>query len=617
VALQTLRDAGLNLDLSFVAPETATGTAFIMLDASGQNCIAVAPGANFAWNAARVEGLREAIAGAQMLLLGNEITPAATTRALELARECNTPVLLNYAPVAYKEVPLNEAVTILVVNESEAAALTQHEVTDVASAMVAARALLARGPRQVALTLGALGVVLGDSNGVRHLPAFKVAPVDTVAAGDTFCGALAVAWCEKRPFDTAAQFASAAAAIAVTRAGALPSIPSRAEIESYCRQQKLETHAFFKSSCRQVLWLLCALFAPLARCQAATVEKTIYNGLEAYRLSDGKTEGVVVPALSGRVMRYASVGGANWLWNAPRDKLSGAGYKNYGGDKTFAGPHPAWGTFVDNLWPPDPSWDGAAHVAQVLPSGALRTRGNVWRGFGVRVIREFSFNAAGEFMVSHTIEKVEGEPRQLAIWPVTQTIPPDAVYIPLNEKSAYLWGFHPFGNLPETAKVEPLIELPTEFGKPFLRPKLLKITPTTGGGFKLGADSPVAAIAAVKSGVAFVQRADKWKDQYPDGAEGAGLPVEFYNHGDGGAGQYVELELLSPLYRLKIGESKTLVTRWSLHALPVDIATPEIISQLFQSARKIIVALLNHDFKVEFASPSNRQTSAHFDLETF
>jgi hypothetical protein len=290
--------------------------------------------------------------------------------------------------------------------------------------------------------------------------------------------------------------------------------------------------------------------------------------MPAYRLSDGKTEAVVVPSLSGRVMRFGTVGGANWLWNASPEKLQGDGYKNYGGDKTFAGPHPVWNTFADNLWPPDPLWDGPAHTAQVLPEGGLRTTGNVWRGFGVRVVREFSFSSAGEFVVSQTLEKVEGEPRQLAIWPVTQVLPPDAVYLPLNEKSAYLWGFHPFGNLPATAQVEPLTGALPEMAKALPRPKLLKITPTTGGSYKLGADSPVAAIAAVKGSVAFVQRAQKLDGQYPDGAEGAGLPVEFYNHGEGGVSQYIELELLSPLLRFRKGDSQTFVTRWSLHALP-------------------------------------------------
>ncbi len=339
---------------------------------------------------------------------------------------------------------------------------------------------------------------------------------------------------------------------------------------------------FSKKLASPFIWLLCALFWLVATCHAATVGKTTYNGWEAYRLSDGKTEAVIVPSLSGRVMRFGTIKGANWLWNAPPEKLQGNGYKNYGGDKTFAGPHPAWSTFANGIWPPDPSWDGGAHLAQVLPGGRLKTTGDVWRGFGVRVIREFSFNAAGEFVVSQTLEKVEGEPRVVAIWPVTQVAPPDAVYLPLNEKSAYLWGFHPYGSLPKTARVEPWVEMPFQIGTPPPRPRLLKITPIAGGGYKLGADSPVVSIAAVKDGVAFVQRTEKVEAPYPEGVEGAGMTIEFYHHGESGSAQYLELELMSPLYTLKMGDSKTLVTRWSLHALPGPIATPEFMLQLLQ-----------------------------------
>jgi hypothetical protein len=122
---------------------------------------------------------------------------------------------------------------------------------------------------------------------------------------------------------------------------------------------------------------------------ATTVEPAVYHGAPAYRLSNGKTEAVVVPSLSGRVMRFGTVGGDNWLWNAAPEKLNGDGYKNYGGDKTFAGPHPVWNTFADNLWPPDPAWDGAAHLAQVLPDWQAQNNWQcmawLWRARDTRV----------------------------------------------------------------------------------------------------------------------------------------------------------------------------------------------------------------------------------------
>lgn len=322
---------------------------------------------------------------------------------------------------------------------------------------------------------------------------------------------------------------------------------------------------------RKMLSQLCLIFLsvfclPTLLASGGTVEATEFNGLPAYRLSDGKTEAVVVPALSGRVMRYGTVGGLNWMWNAPVEKLQGDGYKNHGGDKTFAGPHSVWETFGP-IWPPDASWDGAPHQAQVLAEGRLKTTGNIWRGFGVRVIREFSFNASGEFVITHTLEKVEGEPRQLAIWPVTQTISADAVIIPLKVNSAYARSFHSFGDLPASAKMEVLPEAVLENGRRS-EMKLLKVTPTAETAYKIGADSPLAAIAAIKGNLVFLQRGEELQGQYPDGGEGAGLPVEFYSHGESGSAHFVELELLSPLVCLRAGESITFTTRWSVHPLP-------------------------------------------------
>ena len=314
--------------------------------------------------------------------------------------------------------------------------------------------------------------------------------------------------------------------------------------------------------------LLALCLAPLFS-HAGTVEKIEYNSVDAYRITDGKTEAVVVPSFSGRIMRYGAVGGANWMWNSPAEKLTGKGYQNYGGDKTFAGPHPFWGAF-ESVWPPDPTWDGPAHVAEVLPEGRLKTTGNIWRGFGVRIIREFSYSAAGELVVTQTIDKVEGEPRQLAVWPVTQTAPPDAVYIPLNPNSAYTRGYHPFGGLPASAQVETLAGTTSEGSEPGSRSRLLKITPTVGTGYKLGTDSLVASIAAVKGDAMFLQRGEKLKGQYPDGAEGSGMSVEFYNHWDKAPNHFVELELLSALKTLKVGGSLTFTSRWSLHNLPSD-----------------------------------------------
>jgi len=124
-------------------------------------------------------------------------------------------------------------VTVLKPNESEAARLTSAATGDVTSAAGAARQLLARGPHLVVVTRGAAGAVVANRDGVVALPAFSVTAVDTTAAGDAFTAALAVGLAERLPPAEAARRAAAAGALAATRRGAQPSLPTRAEQEAF------------------------------------------------------------------------------------------------------------------------------------------------------------------------------------------------------------------------------------------------------------------------------------------------------------------------------------------------------------------------------------------------
>lgn len=210
-----------------------TGTALIMFDARGDNCIAVAPGANdrlLPDDADRCAGL---IADAGIILLNMEIPAATLRRVLEIARERGTRVLFNYAPIRGGAVEVSDAMTGLIVNEQEAAALAGASPDSLDSLRDAASRLRAKGPRFVIVTLGSQGAIVADERGMRTVPAFTVEPIDTTAAGDTFCGTLGVALGEGKGLDDAVRFAAAAAALCVTRVGAQPSIPNRPEIDAF------------------------------------------------------------------------------------------------------------------------------------------------------------------------------------------------------------------------------------------------------------------------------------------------------------------------------------------------------------------------------------------------
>lgn len=221
--------------LKSVAGEPS-GSALVMFDHKGDNYLTVAPGANACLLPEDIEGNLSLIENSGILLLQMEIPERTNQQVLSLATRAGVPVMFNYAPVNQLEVPVSAAMNWLVVNEVEAAALTGLDVTDHESAKIAAERLRDKGPAHIVLTLGTRGLHYFGDTGHLHLPAFVVAAEDTTAAGDTFCGALATGIFEQMPIGEALRFASAAAALSVSRMGAQPSIPRRAEIDEFLRK---------------------------------------------------------------------------------------------------------------------------------------------------------------------------------------------------------------------------------------------------------------------------------------------------------------------------------------------------------------------------------------------
>ena len=231
----SLAAAGADTAAVMGTKSAATGVALIWVDAQGQNSIVVASGANHAFVAADVAGLRRTVRGAAFLLAQLE-TPLDTVSALlALAREEGARTILDPAPARPLSRDLLGAVDILTPNESEALILLGRPPARVstADAPALAAALRGLGAKAVVLKLGDQGCVFDDGERPLYVPAFAVEVTDSTAAGDTFNGALAVALAEEMPMRGALRFASAAAAISVTRDGAQSSLPTRAEVESF------------------------------------------------------------------------------------------------------------------------------------------------------------------------------------------------------------------------------------------------------------------------------------------------------------------------------------------------------------------------------------------------
>lgn len=222
----------INVEYLVRDPSNPSGVALIFVGGNGENSIAVASGANAKLTPGDIRKAKAAFKGAQVLVLQLETPLNTVEAAAELAAAAGVRTILNPAPARALPDKLLRRVYLLTPNESEAELLTGIKVTDEASAGTAAQALLDRGARNVIVTLGARGALVASDGSKVLVPPHKVKAVDTTAAGDVFSGALAVAIAEGKSLLDAARFATAAAAISVTRMGAQASVPTRREIET-------------------------------------------------------------------------------------------------------------------------------------------------------------------------------------------------------------------------------------------------------------------------------------------------------------------------------------------------------------------------------------------------
>lgn len=228
-----------NIDIApvSVVEGESTGVALIFVNAEGENVIGIHAGANAALTPERVNAQREIIANAEALLMQLESPVESVLAAAEIAHQNHTTVVLNPAPARVLSDELLALVDIITPNETEAEKLTGVRVENDDDAARAAKVLHDKGIGTVIITLGSRGVWASVNGEGRRVPGFKVKAIDTIAAGDTFNGALVTALLEGKRMDDAIRFAHAAAAIAVTRKGAQPSVPWRKEIDEFLSQQ--------------------------------------------------------------------------------------------------------------------------------------------------------------------------------------------------------------------------------------------------------------------------------------------------------------------------------------------------------------------------------------------
>ena len=231
--LQQLAESNVDADSVFVDESVASGVAIIAVDDAAQNNIIIASGANHQVDQSDLERLSHHMPQAKVLLLQLEIPLDMIVAAAKLARQHNVTVLLDPAPAQALPAELYPLIDIITPNEIEAGQLVDFPIKTQEDAQHAAQRLLARGVKTAVIKMGAVGVVYATAESTDFVPAFSVQAVDTVAAGDAFNGGLAAGLGEGLALPQAVRWGAAAGALSATKAGAQPSMPTRAEFEAF------------------------------------------------------------------------------------------------------------------------------------------------------------------------------------------------------------------------------------------------------------------------------------------------------------------------------------------------------------------------------------------------
>lgn len=230
-SIQHYRDEGLDVS-GIMKSDAASGVALITVDAAGENSIVVASGANADITVDDIESIREQIEESSILLLQLEIPVPVVKRAAEIAHKAGVYVILNPAPACTLPEDIFGCISLIIPNYSEMHLLTGYEPADAEAADAAFRKMRGMGVRDIILTMGSKGCIVDQQGRDSRIsiPAHKVKAVDTTGAGDTFCGALCVALSEGKDLVEAAEFATAASALAVQKLGAQDAIPYREDV---------------------------------------------------------------------------------------------------------------------------------------------------------------------------------------------------------------------------------------------------------------------------------------------------------------------------------------------------------------------------------------------------
>lgn len=231
-----MKEDGIKADNVFSC-DKPTAVAQVQINADGQNHICVIPSANFEFGFDELEKIDGVIKKTEIVVLQLEMRLDVTKEIIRRAHSYGAKVLLNPAPAVKLEKEILGLVDYITPNETELSVLTDMPAETEEEVLAAAKELISYGTKTVVATLGSRGALIATKEGAEIVSGYKVKAVDTVAAGDSFNGALAVALAEGKTLKEAVQFANAMGALTVTEKGAIPSLHTRKQVTDFILNQ--------------------------------------------------------------------------------------------------------------------------------------------------------------------------------------------------------------------------------------------------------------------------------------------------------------------------------------------------------------------------------------------
>lgn len=238
-AIEVLRNENINVDHVLFDSDNSTGVGHVTIEENGENRITIVPGSNMTYTIDNLEGVKEFIKNAKVLILQLEMDIKLIEQAVVYAHSCGVPIILNPAPANKLNSNILSKVDYLTPNESEVELLTGIKINNKDDVVEAGKMLLNLGVKNVIVTIGKEGAIIVNNEMIRHVPGFKVNPIDTVAAGDAFNGALAYGLINDKSVVEMVEYANAVGALTTTKNGAIPSIPTKEEVEQFITEVRI------------------------------------------------------------------------------------------------------------------------------------------------------------------------------------------------------------------------------------------------------------------------------------------------------------------------------------------------------------------------------------------